>query len=163
MGRYKVKRVLQIDRSPISCLLCRRVFIGNRSLKSHITQIHNREVKNDTKRPRGHQIGAPAWNKGLTKETSSIILEQSIQQSARQKIEFSSGRRVPSVQSENAKQSTSERMSLYNPGGKSKWFSVSGRMVQGTYEKQFAERCDEEGIIWEKISTNNHIFKYFKD
>jgi hypothetical protein len=137
--------------------MCQRVFVSNRTLKSHIAQIHDKKPKDSTKRPRGHQVSVPAWNKGLTKETSPIILEQSIQQSYRQKKEYLSGKRVPSVQTEKAKQSLSERMSLHNPGGRSKWFSVSGRMVQGTYEKQFAERCDEENILWEKVSTNNHV------
>lgn len=111
----------------------------------------------------GHPAGTPAWNKGLTKETSPIIRTQSIQQSIRQKEDYASGKRLPSIQSEKSRQKTSERMSLHNPGGKSEWFLVSGRRVQGTYEKKFAECCEDEGIQWEKVRTNNHIFKYEKE
>ncbi len=59
-----------------------------------------------------------------------------------------------------ARKILSEKQSLNNSGGKSKWFDVAGKRVQGTYEKQFAEQLEVEGILWEKVKTNNHIFKY---
>lgn len=144
-----------------SCLKCKQETTTGQLTRCHKTECPTHK---NVKRGRvGHPVGIPAWNKGLTKEISPIILAQSIKQSIRQKEEYATGKRLPLIQSEKSRQNTSERMSLHNPGGKSKWFQVSGKRVQGTYEKRFAECCEAENIHWEKVKTNNHIFKYYRE
>lgn len=62
--RYSVKRTLNIDRTEIACHICDKICKGERSLKSHITQMH--KGPKDTSH-RGKPKGTPAWNKGTGK------------------------------------------------------------------------------------------------
>src|SRR6056297_3547706 len=50
------------------------------------------------------------------------------------------------VMGEEARKRQSERMSKQNPGGKSKWFEINGKKVQGTWELNFAKHCNENNI-----------------
>lgn len=54
----------------------------------------------------------------------------------------------------------SEKRSLNNKGGKSKWCEVNGIKVQGTWERNIASILTEKSINWMKPSTTNHSFKY---
>ena len=58
------------------------------------------------------------------------------------------------------KQIMSEKRSLNNKGGKSKWYEVNGIKVQGTWERNIASILTEKSINWIKPSTTNHSFKY---
>jgi hypothetical protein len=58
----------------------------------------------------------------------------------------------PRIPTEAARKATSERMSANNPGGKSKWFEVNGKKVQGTWERNFALYCNSQGIGWDRCS-----------
>ena len=59
----------------------------------------------------------------------------------------------PTVMGAEARQRLSERMSQHNPGGKSKWFEVNGKKVQGTWEKTFALYCNDNNIAWERCTS----------
>ena len=65
----------------------------------------------------------------------------------------------PTVMSEEARQRQSERMSENNPGGKSKWFEINGKKVQGTWELNFAKHCNDHSIKWDRCKP----WKYTMD
>ena len=58
-----------------------------------------------------------------------------------------------------ARKRQSERMSKHNPGGKSKWFEINGKKVQGTWELNFAKHCNEHSIEWDRCKP----WKYTMD
>lgn len=111
----------------------------------------------------GRKDGCIAWNKGMSKEDHPSLMIASQKISATLLDGYASGRILPVPQSESVRAATSERMSLHNPGGRTKWYKVYGISVQGTYERDFAEALVAQNISWEKVKTNNHIFKYVKD
>lgn len=61
MGRYSKIRILNIDKTEVKCEICDKICKGDRSLKSHKTQMHL-GTKDTTNR--GRPKGIPAWNKG---------------------------------------------------------------------------------------------------
>ena len=63
------------------------------------------------------------------------------------------------VMGEEARKRQSERMSKQNPGGKSKWFEINGKKVQGTWELNFAKHCNENNIEWDRCKP----WKYTMD
>lgn len=160
--RYAVKRKLNIDRTEVCCEVCGKIFKGLKALRSHNTQIHAQKI-NPTGKKRGKPVGTNAWNYGLNKETDDRVLKNSISVSEAIQQKIKDGTYARPKHSHEFKQKTSERMSLNNPGGRCKWYTVSGKRVQGLYEKQFAEALDTENLDWIKIETNNHLFRYEKD
>lgn len=142
-------------------------FIGKtiQSASSHWWRNHTEEGKNHASKQRGtkYREGRIPWNRGLTKETDERIKKIGKSISIIRQKQILNGTYVPKKMGIKARQELSKRQSLRNSGGKSKWYVVAGRSVQGTYEKQFAEALEAEQIVWEKIKTNNHIFKYEQD
>jgi hypothetical protein len=65
--------------------------------------------------------------------------------------------------SDKARRELSERQSLSNSGGKSRWYTVSGVRVQGTWERDVALKFEELGVKWTKPKTNSDIFRYEMD
>lgn len=126
-----------------------------------MTQMHSVEIKDTSKR--GKPIGSPAWNKGLSKETDDRVRKNGESISKTVQTNVANGTYNPIIMGEDARQRLSERQSLRNSGGKSKWYDVNGKKVQGTYERDFALALEDQGILWDKIATNNHIFKYFQN
>lgn len=63
----------------------------------------------------------------------------------------------PTVMGTDARRRLSERMSQHNPGGKSKWFEVNGKKVQGTWERTFALYCNENNIIWDRCKPWKYV------
>ena len=59
-----------------------------------------------------------------------------------------------------SKKKISEKLSINNKGGRSKWYEVSGQKVQGTWEKNIALKLNELGITWIKLKTNKDTLKY---
>lgn len=107
-----------------------------------------------------HVKGQPAWNKGLTKETDIRIKKIADKNSISQTNSYKNGNRKKTEMSEQNRKNLSERQSLHNTGGKSKWFEIAGKKVQGTWELFFANKFEELGIKWIKPGTNNDIWKY---
>jgi hypothetical protein len=56
----------------------------------------------------------------------------------------------PNVMGQAARDKLAIRMSENNPGGRSKWFMVAGRKVQGTWERDFALYLEEHGVEWQR-------------
>ena len=144
------------------CTICKKEFKGGRFFNSHFTQVHVNKSKGNGKR-RGSPLGRIPWNKGLTKET-----DERVKKSAQTQIEkIASGEIKKSFKgkkhTEETKQNISEKLSLNNRGGRSKWYTVGEQRVQGSYEKQFAEALDNQHIEWNKLKVNNKVFKYYQD
>lgn len=51
----------------------------------------------------------------------------------------------------------SKRMSEHNPGGRSKWYEVSGKKVQGTWERDFAMTLDSQQIEWQRCKSIKYV------
>ena len=126
---------------------------------THICRAHSA----DTSRWSGRPKGIPAWNKGLTKDTSPVIKDKAAAQSIRAILDFQTGARKPSIMSLAKRRELSIRQSLRNSGGKCKWFEIDGRKVQGTWEKNLAEKFLSLGIDWTKPSTNTETWSYEDD
>lgn len=65
----------------------------------------------------------------------------------------------PNHMSNEARAQQSIRMSENNPGGKCKWYEVSGKKVQGRWERDFALKLNELLIKWERCKS----WLYIKD
>lgn len=63
----------------------------------------------------------------------------------------------PNIMGIAARKQLSKRMSEHNPGGKSKWFTVAGKKVQGTWERDFALFLEEKSIKWERCKPWKYI------
>jgi hypothetical protein len=63
----------------------------------------------------------------------------------------------PAPMSLEARERQSIRMSTHNPGGKSKWFEVNGKKVQGTWERTFALYCNENNIVWDRCKPWKYV------
>lgn len=117
-------------------------------------------IKLPSNRKPGRQIGCTAWNKGLTKDSNKIVAQIAQTNSRILQEKVKNGKFTPIKCSPDFYRELSERQSIKNTGGKSKWFEIGGQLVQGTYEYKFAESLIRDGIIWEKVKTNSHIFRY---
>ena len=62
--------------------------------------------------------------------------------------------------SEETKRKISEKLSINNKGGRSKWYDVANQRVQGTWERNIALKLEELGIKWVKLKTNRDTLKY---
>lgn len=83
------------------------------------------------------------WNKGLTGTSTGRASTPEKEIDRRRKI--------------------SEKLSINNKGGRSKWYEVSGQKVQGTWERNVALKLEELNIKWEKLKTNKDTLEYVMD
>ena len=111
------------------------------------------------------------WNKGLTKETNSIVKNTG----ETYKNNLKSGKIIPGFKGKthslNSKNKMSEtKIRLYKDGKLStqridvKYYSISNinnkeYKVQGLWELNVAKRLNELGIVWQR----NKVIKYFKE
>lgn len=154
MQRYSVKRTVTVDKTPLSCVVCRKELAGERALKSHCTQMHSGDK--DTSK-RGKPTGIPAWNRGLTKDTDSRVAQYA--NSNRGKPGKFTGR----SHTDDTKLKISKKLSINNKGGRAKWYTVAGQRVQGTWERDIAYKLEELCIEWYKLKTNKHTLQYVMD
>lgn len=56
-----------------------------------------------------------------------------------------------------ARKRQSTKMSEHNPGGKSKWFEIDGKKVQGTWELNFAKYCNKNYIKWQRCKPWKYV------
>lgn len=69
----------------------------------------------------------------------------------------------PTKMGQEARTRLSIQQSIKNRGGKSKWFTVGEYKVQGTWEKNIAEKLTELNIKWKKLTVNKDILEYIID
>lgn len=141
-----------------NCQICGKVFKSGYGVRSHIWRKHTDEGQKFDPNVGYKTKHRRTWNKGLTKETDLRVKKNS-ENSGKALI----GRSKGWIWTDEGRKIHSEKMSLHNPGGRSKWFDVDGQKVQGTYEKAFAERCRELNIKWKKCKVHSDIFSYFLD
>jgi hypothetical protein len=153
-----MKKYYQIDNVWI-CAECSREFNSRQATTSHIHRAHTKPGVSYG----GHKLGTPTWNKGLTKEDNPILLETANRISCTLKEGYASGRIIPTKNSIESRRATSNRMSLHNPGGKSKWYEVAGQKCQGTWERNVALKLEELDITWVKLKTHKDILEYEMD
>ena len=130
----------------IKCKECNKEFSQN-GYNSHFWRAHTEEGKshnlkcnNFTKRE--------IWNKGLKKETDERVNKyaESISKTVLEQVK--NGTYKPRRMSIKARKELSERQSKKNSGGRCKWFTVDGRKVQGTWERDFALLLEKNNIEW---------------
>lgn len=160
MPRYSGTRKLNVDTSEVCCLLCKKICRGDRSLKSHITQMHSGDK--DTSH-RGRPAGTPSWNSGLSKDVDRRVADNGAAVSATLKRQINEGTFVPRKPGADFRQRLSEEQSLRNRGGRCKWFDVNGVSVQGTWEYAVALKLNELCIRWERRRTSDFLIKYQMD
>ena len=97
------------------------------------------------------------WNKGLTKETDERVKKNSDSLAETLQRKIANGEFIPRRLSQEEKFALSKRMSEHNPGGKSKWFEVSGVKVQGTWERDIAVKLNESCIKWVRPKCIKYI------
>ena len=145
------------------CTHCNKEIISSRHKDHESKCLRIQEFEKLRPGKVGHPKGKPAWNKGLNKHIDDRVRKNGESVSKTQQLQIATGTYVPRLNGEEARAKTSERMSLHNPGGRTKWYKVNGISVQGTYERDFALALENQLIKWEKIKTNNHLFKYEKN
>lgn len=135
------------------CCLCDRLFQSRQATTSHIHRTHTKPGISYG----GHTKGTPAWNKGLSKETDVRVADNAIA------LSLATKGRPGRPHTDESKKKISQKLSVNNKGGRSKWYEVSGQKVQGTWERDIAIKLDELLIKWIKLKTLQHTFDYVMD
>lgn len=139
------------------CLWCSRDFKSMRSTTNHIWRAHTEKGRNHIPT---FGLKFKIWNKGLTSETDERVKKytRSMTKTIRRKIE--DGTFVFPKISEEGRKRISIHQSLFNNGGRCKWYDVAGQKVQGTWERDIALKFEEMGIHWKKVTSSEHSFVY---
>jgi hypothetical protein len=136
------------------CKECQREFNSRQATTSHIYRTHT----NPGVSFGGHQVGKPAWNKGLTGVQVSPTKGKPGKYKGKTLEEIVGAERAAII-----KQNISRRMSINNKGGRAKWYEVAGQKVQGTWERNVALKFEELEIEWKKLKTNRDVLEYVMD
>lgn len=110
------------------------------------------------------------WNRGLTKETNSILKQYGKKLSKSLKAAYSSGQLIAHPHTEEFKRKQSERAKERKLGGwySSKRIDYNGISMQSTYEVAVAKSLDENQIKWERpnpiqYEMNGKQHRYYPD
>lgn len=145
-----------------NCKICGKEY-SIKGLPSHIWRSHGegQNHKPDLKKP--FLNGRVIWNKGLSRETSKIVdqISKSVSKTIKEKIK--NGTHIIVPMGPEARKRLSIAQSLHNRGGRSKWFKVGGRKVQGTWERDLACKFEKFSIVWNKLKTSKDVFIYISD
>lgn len=76
------------------------------------------------------------------------------------KLSYKMGRRKIPARNEKFLEELSLSQSSKNRGGKSKWFEIAGKKLQGTWERNMALKFEELNINWIKPTVNKDIWRY---
>jgi hypothetical protein len=137
------------------CPCCELKTDSQRQIISHYWRLHTESGQKHKPQPASLANGLHnSWNRGLTKKTDSRVAKNAAA------VSKATTGRPGRPQSERNKIQTSLRMSLHNPGGKSKWYTVAGQKVQGTWERNIAIKLEELGIKWYKPKVNKDVWRY---
>lgn len=147
----------RINEKEYRCPHCENIY-SKRGIIGHIWFNHGNGKTQDR-----HLKGRTAWNKGLTKKDNPALHKMAESISKKIKELKTRGEWKQGVMSEEKRMELSRRQSLFNTGGKAKWYEIAGVKVQGTWERDLALLMNKLNIKWFKIKTNNHIFIYFRN
>ena len=129
-------------------------------LPTHIWRMHGDGQNHNPNLGYKYENGREAWNKGLTKETDKRVKKNAIAVSKTFQKQIKNGTYTAmGTMSLEARQRLSERQSINNSGGRSKWFEIDGVYVQGTWERDCVLKFNELGIEWKKVKKEG-IIKY---
>jgi hypothetical protein len=145
-NRLKVEQLWKVGDNQFKCPFCLKIYTF-KGISTHIWRTHGNGQNH--KPLLGKHRTDIIWNKGLSKETDERVAKLGCT------ISKVTKGRPGHKNTERQKQLTSIRMSLHNPGGKSKWYEVSGQKVQGTWERDLALIFEELKIIW--IAHRNYL------
>lgn len=144
-SKNKIKiSTLKTINNKYECPYCNKLYSKN-GIATHIWRVHG---EGQSHNPCNYLKGKPNARRGWTKETHPEIIKQNRKTQETMKKKREAGWVHTPHFTEEFLKTTSERMSLHNPGGKTKWFEVAGIKVQGTYEKYFAEILLKNNINW---------------
>jgi len=134
------------------CKFCNKECKNDNSLRNHVRccpDNQNRKYKNgmtgkvgSNQFKKAYQLGQiipSAWNKGLP------------------------GTFTGKKHTEETKRKISQKLSINNKGGRSKWYEVAGQKVQGSWERNVALKLEELEIEWKKLKVNKDILEYVMD
>ena len=143
-----------------NCIHCNKSIVSTRHKDHQSKCLRMQEERANRPGKVGHPVGVPAWNKGLTKETSDAVARHAKAVSDTLQTKVKNGTYRINRMGESARLKLSEEQSIKNRGGKCKWFDVNGIKVQGTWEYNIALKLNEMGIDWSKPKTNTDLIKY---
>lgn len=122
--------------------------MSERALRSHQWKVHTEDGINH--RP---AQGTKPWNYGLTSDNDYRVKlgAQNLSKTIKKKVDDGTFQvnRAGLI----ARMQTSKRQSEQNSGGKAKWFTVAGKKVQGTWERDFAKRLEDQHIAWRRCES----------
>jgi Phage endonuclease I len=137
------------------CKFCQKECKSANSQRNHERLCHsnpNRQISSFTYY---NYPSRPAWNKGLSQEDFPSLARPNQR-----------GKKFGSAltgHTEETKRKISQKLSINNKGGRSKWYEVAGQKVQGTWERNVALKFEELGIKWKKLKTNRDVLEYIMD
>lgn len=158
--KQSVKEEWKVEGGLYRCPHCEQLKT-KKQLASHLWLSHTEEGRAHRSKVNVGLKGRKAWNKGLTKETDERVAKYGSVRVDRVKqglVSTNKGKKIK--HNPEWIKTLSEKQSLCNTGGKSKWYEVAGQKVQGTWEKALAEKLEELGIRWQKIKTNTEVIEY---
>lgn len=146
-------------------LICQYCSKECKSLNSHVN--HERTCpKNSARVYKNGMTGKTAWNKGLTKETSSSVLQYSEKIKGKQ-FGFTKGSKHTKETKEKISEIMSEKMQ--NRYTASKRHHYKGYLLESSWELELAIDLDENNINWIRpgpliyYDENNQKRRYYPD
>lgn len=143
----------------IPCEDCGKLF-SKMGIGSHRWRAHG--AGRDHK-PTPPGVGHVAWNKGLTKETDPRVAANARSVARTQRKRVAEGTFTPNILTASQREAAARRMSRNNPGGRCKWFKVNGQRVQGTWERDLAQRMCELGVPWARTVKDGNRSWFYRD
>jgi hypothetical protein len=147
----------------IKCDICGKEY-SIKGIYTHKWRSHGEGQNHNPNK--GYEDGTrQIWNKGLNKETDERVKNAGETYSDNYKNGLIIHHHTPPGLE--ARKRTSERMSLFNTGGKSKWFDYFKKdgtkiKLQGTWEVRFAKILDKIDENWIKpgLCNKSHSFNW---
>lgn len=139
------------------CPHCFKIF-SKYGISTHILRKHSNIIINWGHAKKGKipwNKNGKSWNSGKTKKTDQRIkkLGEKLKLIAKKKKEQGIFKKSGwAVWNEDKKRKQSIKMTLNNPGGKSKWYEINGKKVQGTWELNIAKKLNDLNIKWERCN-----------
>jgi len=156
--KHLEKQVKEQTRKP--CPVCGKVY-SLMGVGPHMWRAHG---AGQSHKPTPPGSGHVAWNKGKTKKTDPRVAGngRALSKGIRKKISEGTYNPPPVLTLEQ-RGAASRRMSRNNPGGRCKWYTVDGRRVQGTWERDIATKMCELGLPWSKAPGNGNLSWLYED
>lgn len=130
----------------LNCKYCSKECKSANSLRNH-ERMCSLNPDKQTSAFVEYNKNTPPWNKGKTGMQVSPMKGKP-------------GSFLGKIHTPESKQKISEKLSINNKGGRAKWYMVAGQNVQGTWERDIANKFEQLNIRWLKLKTNKDTLKY---